>query len=110
MKPKDTGDPVRRKREEEEWRKGVPKRLRFKKRWSRWWWAYCLRDAVVDWLRSLWTVEMVYSTMRAIVVLFAGIAVVTTGYHILHNPHSARKELPTTEEILRLDCDHSALK
>lgn len=110
MKPKDVGDPVRRKREEEEWRKGAPKRLRFKKRWSRWWWAYCLRDAVVDWFRSLWTVEMVYSTMRAIVVLLAGIAVVTTGYHILHNPNAARKELPTTEEILRLDHEFPAHK
>lgn len=98
------------KRAQQEWLRRLPERQRFKERWSRWWWRffYWLREIVGEWIRSLWTVEMVYSTMRALVVLLAGISFVTFGYHLLFNPHSTRKELPTTEEIMRLDHERPA--
>ncbi len=101
--PMDAGDPMRRKKEDAEWKAGAEKRRRFRRHWRRWWWAYALRDAIIEWIQDCLTFRTVFGSVRALLALIAGVFIVIVGYRILRDADAHLHELPQQEQVLQME-------
>lgn len=80
------------------------RRMRFKAHYKKWKWWYDVKESIGERFMVLWTVGVVYGTLRFIFAIVLACAVLTTGYYLLHNPKHYR-ELPTVEDIMKLPND-----
>ncbi|MEQ1764843.1 MAG: hypothetical protein ABL984_17070 [Pyrinomonadaceae bacterium] len=77
------------------------RRMRFKAHYKKWKWWYDVKESIGERFMVLWTVGVVYGTLRFMFAIILVFAVLFNGYHLLHNPKNYR-ELPTQEEIMKL--------
>lgn len=84
------------------------RRMRFKNHYRKWKLMYDVREYVGEKFAALWTVEMVWNTMRGIFALIIGLSVVAFGYHLVSNPSARVRELPAIEDIMKLEHDKHA--